>query len=150
MKQSIQHRRISSQSHHSEGSRCISFGMVPDRCTESRLFPCLCSQSAEARKHHLNYLTHMPSSDVCSRNITLRVVEDVEYTVPGTRTTLHMRFVPDRLLHRRRLRNYVLPMYDQVQAHFNATGIAGFRGKTTCLDEISQVRILERSIYPHD
>ncbi|CAD6576633.1 MAG: hypothetical protein ASARMPREDX12_007954 [Alectoria sarmentosa] len=51
-----------------------------------------------------------------------REIEDVEYTVPGTQTTLHFSFREDRPLHRRSIGGYLLLMQDEVQVHINASG----------------------------
>lgn len=56
------------------------------------------------------------------RNTTVGEIEDVEYHVPGTQTTLHMSFRQDRPLHRKSLGGYLLIMQDQVQAHISASG----------------------------
>ena len=56
------------------------------------------------------------------RNTTVGDIKDVEYTVPGTQTTLHISFRQDRPLHRRAFGGYLLLMRDEVQAHLSASG----------------------------
>lgn len=63
-----------------------------------------------------------PVSDSYHRNTTIGEIEDVEYTVPGTQTTLHVSFREDRPLHRRSMGGYLLLIQDEVQAHINASG----------------------------
>lgn len=63
-----------------------------------------------------------PRSDIYYRNTTGGEIQDVEYSVPGTQTTLHMSFRQDRPLHRRSLGGYLLLMQDEVQGHINASG----------------------------
>ncbi|KAM0795523.1 hypothetical protein BDR22DRAFT_894065 [Usnea florida] len=60
-------------------------------------------------------------SDIYYRNITLQDIEDVEYTVPGTDTTLHMTFRQDRPLQRRSLGGYLILMQDQIEEHISTS-----------------------------
>lgn len=49
-------------------------------------------------------------------------IEDVDYTVPGTQTTLYMSFRQDRPLHRRVIGGYLLLMLEHVQAQIITLG----------------------------
>ena len=66
----------------------------------------------------------MPSfhSDIYYRIITLQDIEEVEYTVPGTDTTLQIAFRQDRPMQRRSLGGYLVLMQDQIQEHISTSG----------------------------
>lgn len=57
-----------------------------------------------------------------TRNTTIGEIEDVEYNVPGTQTTLHMSFRQNRPIERRSLGGFLLLMRDEIQAHISASG----------------------------
>ena len=59
--------------------------------------------------------------DIYYRNITVQDIEDVEYTVPGTDTTLHMTFRQDRPLQRRSLGGYLILMQNQIEVHISTS-----------------------------
>ena len=56
------------------------------------------------------------------RNTTTGEIKHVEYAVPGTETTVHMRFRQDRPLLRKSLGGFLLLIQDEFLAHINAFG----------------------------
>ena len=72
--------------------------------------------------HHQNQIKPIPLSDLFFSKPTAGEIEDIEYTVPGTQTTLHISFRQDRPLHTSNLGAYFVLMLDQIQAHIDASG----------------------------
>lgn len=79
------------------------------------------SPPRHATRYHQNQINPIPS-DICDRNTTIGEIEDVEYNVPGTQTTLHMSFRQNRPIERRSLGGFLLLMRDEIQAHISASG----------------------------
>lgn len=61
-------------------------------------------------------------SNIYYRNATMGEIEDVEFTVPGTQTNLHVSFRQDRPLEKRGLGGYLLLLEDEFQRHISTSG----------------------------
>lgn len=99
----------------------VNIGASPLNATVLREADASAQALSLAGVHNI-HSSHASSVLSPPRNTTVGEIQDVEYNVPGTQTTLHMSFREDRRFHRRSLGGYLLLVQDQIEAHINESG----------------------------